>query len=65
MNVEKLKLAAKIIFLAIKEAGGMPSGHLYAAVMGSLSLQEYQTCLDVLKSTGLVKESNHFLTVSA
>ena len=43
-------------------ASGCPSGHLYATVMGHLSLTEYQECIACLKAIGAVKESGHLLT---
>lgn len=42
--------------------GGIPSGHLYAAVMGKCDLPYYQAAIDMLKKQGCVKESNHLLT---
>jgi hypothetical protein len=48
---------------AIRELSEVPSGHLYANLMGKLSLEQYQQIIGVLKSTGLVAESNdHLLT---
>lgn len=47
---------------AIKELGSVPSGELYAQLMGHLSLSAYTRVIDTLKRTGLVKESNHLLT---
>jgi len=49
---------------AIKESGpeGIPSGHLYAALMGHISLDDYNTIIGMLKKAGRVKESFHLLT---
>jgi hypothetical protein len=41
--------------------GGMPSGHLYARVMGTLSLAQYDGIIRVLKKSELVTEKNHLL----
>lgn len=48
---------------AIREAGpnGVPSGHLYAALSGRLSLDVYTEIIHVLKSTRVVTESGHVL----
>ena len=49
---------------AIRSAGpaGFPSGYGYAAVMGQMSLDQYQNTIALLKRTGLVKESHRLLT---
>jgi hypothetical protein len=48
---------------AIRELGEVPSGHLYANLMSKLSLEQYEQVIGVLKSTGLITESNaHLLT---
>jgi hypothetical protein len=48
---------------AIKEFGpeGVPSGHLYAHLMGKLSIHVYTAIIEQLKSAGLVRESGHVL----
>ena len=43
---------------AIRELGRVPSGHLYAQVMGHMSLETYQGVIDALKRAGLVEEKN-------
>lgn len=40
---------------------GIPSGHLYAMLMGGLSLEQYDGCINLLKRAGLVTEKNHLL----
>ena len=47
---------------AIRTLGSVPSGHLYALLCGTLSLESYQRIIDQLKKSGLVKEENHLLT---
>ena len=47
---------------AIRELGEVPSGHLYAHLMGKLSLEQYEQVIGVLKQAGLITESNHLLT---
>jgi len=48
---------------AIKSAGsmGLPSGHLYAAVMQYVELEKYNQLIQILKDTGIVREVNHCL----
>ena len=46
---------------AIKSLGEVPSGHLYAHLMGKLSLNEYTQVIGILKRAGLVTESSHLL----
>ena len=47
---------------AIKELGSVPSGHLYARLMGHMSLATYQTIISNIASTGLIRvDANHLL----
>jgi len=47
---------------AIREAGTIPSGDLYAALCGKMSLEGYQAMLRTLKGAGLVAEdASHLL----
>lgn len=46
----------------IADLGEVPSGHIYAAVQGMMSLAQYQMVVDVLKRSGLVSEKAHLLT---
>jgi hypothetical protein len=46
---------------AIRELGSVPSGVLYAQLMGKIDLQTYERIIDLLKGAGLVKESSHEL----
>ena len=62
---EQLKAGFKVIQAvaeAIRAAKKIPSGHLYAALMGKLTLDQYQSIINTLKGTGLVTESFHELT---
>ena len=47
---------------AIRDLGAVPSGHLYARMMGYVSLETYTSIIDVLKQAGLVSERNYLLT---
>lgn len=44
---------------AVKVGGsqGVPAGHMYAAVMGQMSLNDFQTIMDVLVSRGFVRKT--------
>lgn len=42
---------------AIKDLGEVPSGHLYARVMGHMSLETYETIIGLLKEAGVVEET--------
>lgn len=42
-------------------AGGIPSGHLYAALMSTTDLNHYHAVLSTLKSAGFIEERGHFL----
>ena len=47
---------------AIEELGTVPSGHLYARLMGHLSIDDYQSVIATLVRSGLVREHrNHLL----
>ena len=46
---------------AIRDLGTVPSGHLYARVMGILSLDQYNQIVGILKNQGLVSESHYEL----
>lgn len=67
MNATKAQVdAVKAIVLAvaetIRELGKVPSGHLYANLMGRMSLDDYKAIIQLLKDTKMVSESNHVLT---
>lgn len=46
---------------AVRSAGRVPSGTIYAALLGKVSLEGYQSMLRTLKGAGLVKEVAHEL----
>jgi hypothetical protein len=48
---------------AIKELGEVPSGHLYASLMGQLSLSEYEQVIDILVRGGLVHRGAGYLLI--
>ena len=46
----------------IKELGSVPSGHLYARLMGHMSLETYEGIIGVLVREGMVRqEPSHLL----
>lgn len=60
---ETLKEVILIIDDAIKEAGefGIPSGHLYAMVMGVMSLNLYQQIIAGMVDAGAITNKNNLL----
>lgn len=66
MSMTAQEKAALGIVLAIgetiKELGSVPNGHLYAQLMGRMSLETYNKVIALLVKTGAVKEENHLLT---
>lgn len=52
----------RIVADAIRNLGEVPSGHLYARMMGHMSLATYTSIITNLKRAKLVKESAHLLT---
>jgi hypothetical protein len=46
---------------AIRELKEVPSGELYAHVMGVMDVHQYERSIGVLKGAGLVEEQNHLL----
>ncbi len=55
---------AELLEAAIKESDekGIPSGHLYSMLMQSVSLEDYQALIEILKKAGKIKESDYLLT---
>jgi len=45
----------------IRELGSIPSGHLYAQLVGRMTLEQYNGVIDTLKNAGLVREEAHLL----
>lgn len=45
----------------IRELKQVPSGHLYARVMGFMSLDRFNQIIAILKDAGLIEETNHLL----
>lgn len=65
-SLSKEEITAAVEILAavadtIKQLGSVPSGHVYAAVMGMLSLVEYNACINILERQGLVRRDPNFV----
>ncbi len=52
---------AAVVGDTIRQLGSIPSGELYAQLMGHMNLDTYNKCIQVLKKAELVEESNHVL----
>jgi hypothetical protein len=66
-KIQKAEIQAglKIMFAVaetIREAGSIPSGTLYAALVGRVDINGYESIIRTLKNTGLVTEQSHMLT---
>lgn len=61
MNTEKALELVQIIGRAIMDAGQIPSGQLYAAIMGKVSLETYQSVIGLLTRQGIIRNENHLL----
>ena len=46
----------------IRELGEVPAGHLYARLMGAMTLEQFQKIIGVLVNCRVVKNENHLLT---
>jgi ArsR family metal-binding transcriptional regulator len=64
MKNEQIQAAIKAVSeigKIIREVKRIPNGHLYAQLMGVLSLEKYEMVINLLKKTGLVTEQNNEL----
>ena len=46
----------------IEDLGQVPSGHLYANLMGKMDLNTYNEIIGILVESGKVKQESHLLT---
>lgn len=60
-DLRRVVEVSRAVSEAIRDAGRVPSGTLYAAVMGMMTLTTYQRILDLLKEAKLIKEEAHEL----
>lgn len=64
VQTEQEKAALQVIAAvadAIRELKEVPSGHLYAHLMGRMSLESYNKIISILKDAGMITERNHVL----
>lgn len=64
MTAAQTKAALQTILAvgdAIRDLGEVPSGHLYARLMGHMDLRTYEAIVASLKGAGVVEERNHLL----
>lgn len=60
-QIQSAITAVSEIGKVIREVKRIPSGHLYAQLMGVLSLEKYEMIIGLLKKTGLITEQNNEL----
>lgn len=66
-QVKALVALATEVYAVIKEATeksslrGIPSGHLYASLMGKMDIDAYNSLIDLLKAQDLIVEENYLL----
>lgn len=53
--VKAALVLVKVLADAVKEAGEIPSGALYAAVMSKIDLNTYNRVLDILQKAGVIE----------
>jgi hypothetical protein len=60
---ERIQPVMNLVHGVIAAAGpeGLPSGHLYAQLMGYMSLSTYQNLIDVMVKAGGITLKNHVL----
>ena len=56
---------AAILEIAAETPGGAPSGPMYAAMMGKLSLDDYQGLVQIAKECDLVTEEHHVVSITS
>jgi len=61
-QVQALIAAIRAVGDTIRDLGEVPSGHLYAMLMGHMSLETYNKLIGALQQSKLVKVENHLIT---
>jgi hypothetical protein len=61
-QIKAVVLITVEIGATIKALGSVPSGVLYAQVMGHLDLDQYQRIIDMLERQKLIEVKNHLIT---
>ena len=59
---EAANMLVEIVAEAIEGLGEVPSGHLYAYLMGVIDIHTYNGVIAILKKQGKITESNNLLT---
>jgi len=67
MNEEqKMKAAVEVmkaVASVVKELGSIPSGHLYAQLMGKMSFNSYEKMTGALERMGVIRiDGDHLIT---
>jgi hypothetical protein len=64
-NAQKQAILMSVIILdTICELGSVPSGVLYAQVMGKMDVNTYNAIIGALTAAKLISRSNHVLTAT-
>jgi hypothetical protein len=53
--------ALRAIADAVRELGSVPSGHIYAAVMGTMDITAYEKAITLLCNSGVIRKSGDML----
>ena len=66
MTKHQFQVSLLVILAAVAESGddGIPSGHVYAAVMNKIDINEYQDIVSLLVTSNLVTSEYHLLRVT-
>lgn len=59
---ERMTAAVEQVLMELALKGGAPSGHLYADVMDTLSLEQWLHLLNRMEEKGLVRVRGHYVT---
>lgn len=57
-EIQMNNMISEILGEAIQELKRVPSGHLYARVMGHINIDQYNEAISILKDRGLVQEKS-------
>lgn len=60
---DRIRPVLELVHTLIEASGpeGIPSGHLYAALMGFMDLETYQSLIDLMIKSGGITLNNHVL----
>lgn len=63
--MQEAKAAVEMVLAVsdcIRDLRQVPSGELYSRLMGFMSMDGYNTVIDMLKRAGVITVSNHLIT---